>query len=219
MWHAFVEYITCDTSHLTFFICLVALSIVGLGEIIYQIWNCIHKAQIAKDYMYHIDIIAAHVHKRLEREKTELCSKYTYDDLNDIYKSTYYVEVNHQQAEEAIETGASSIYALYYMLYMRHWDDDDVNRYCHQIYVEYDISMNQLEMITKRNIWFIFIPFTKLYRGLCFLFKLITYPLKKLMEYHQRSFDRNGRWESYISLMAEIATIIHIIYDFAKSAS
>lgn len=219
MWQTFVEYITCDSLHLTFFICLVALSVVGLGEIIYQICDTIHKAEIAKDYMHHIDIIAAHVHKRMEREKTEWGAKYEYDDLSAISESTYYVEVNHQQAEEAIATGAVPIYALYYMLYTRIWDDNDVNRYCHQIYVDYDISIAQLEKNFKRNLWYIVIPFTKLYRGFCVLFKLVTYPLKKLMEHHQKSFDRNGKWESYISLMAEIATIISVFYEFAKSAS
>ena len=72
MWNVFVEYITRDSIHLTLFICLVALSVIGFCEIIFQIWNCFHKAKIANDFMHHIDIIAAHVHKRLEKEKTRM---------------------------------------------------------------------------------------------------------------------------------------------------
>lgn len=218
MWNVFVEYITRDSIHLTLFICLVALSVIGFCEIIFQIWNCFHKAKIANDFMHHIDIIAAHVHKRLEKEKTEWGSKYDYTDLQDIAESTYYVEVNHQQATDSIESRSYPIIGLYHMLYSRQWDDIDVNRYCHQIYVDYDISQKKLEENVKRNLWLIIIPFTKLYRGFCVLFRILTLPIRWFMARHQRSFDSSGKWESFISTSAEIATIIGTIYELSKAS-
>lgn len=218
MWNAFVEYITRDSIHLTLFISLVALSFIGLCEIVFQIWSCFHKAKIANAFMHHIDIIAAHVHKRLEKEKTEWGSKYDYADLDEISESLYYVEVNHQEAEDSIESNDIPIYRLYSMLYHRNWDDNDANRYCHQIYVDYDISQKKLGKTAERNIIYIFIPFTKLYRGFCVLFRFLTSPIKWLMAKRQRNFDSSGRWESFISIAAELATIIMAIYELSKAA-
>jgi hypothetical protein len=218
MWNVFVEYITRDSIHLTLFICLIALSVIGFCEIIFQIWNCFYKAKIANDFMHHIDIIAAHVHKRLEKEKTEWGSKYDYTDLREISDSLYYVEVNHQEVEQSIESDDIPIYRLYYMLYNRNWNDDDANRYCHQIYVDYDISQRKLGKTAERNIIYLFIPFTKLYRGFCVLFRILTYPIRWFMARHQRSFDSSGKLESFISTSAEIATIIGVIYELSKAA-
>lgn len=217
MWNAFIEYITRDSIHLTLFISLAALSVVGFGEIVFQIWNCFHKARIANDFMHHIDIIAAHVHKRLEKEKTEWGSKYDYTDLNEISDSLYYVEVNHKEAEDSIESDDIPIYKLYCMLYYRNWDDNDANRYCHQIYVDYDISQKKLGKTAERNIIYIFVPFTKLYRGFCVLFRILTSPIKWFLAKRQRNFDRSGRWESFISITAELATIITTIYEISKA--
>lgn len=218
MWQTFIAYITQDSIHFISFTCLITLSFVGLCEIIFQIWNSIRKAKIADEYIQHIQIIAGHVNKRLEKRK-EWGYNYDLSDLDKISESLNYVEINYQQAEECIESSninAIPIYSLYSMLYYRSWDDNDVNRYCHQILVDYHVSLTKLESTFKRNLYYIFIPFTKLYRGFCVLFRFLTYPIKWFLEKRQRSFDSSGKWETTVSCIAEIATIMGVIFEFVE---
>ena len=215
MWQTFIEYITSDALHITLFICIVVLSIIGFGEIIYQIIRSAKKIETANEYIKHINIIAEHVNKRLSSRN------YSYDttDLNEIAESLNYVEINYDKAEECIEEDSYNIpiYSLYSMLFHRKWDDNDVATYCHQIYINYQRSIPKHQRTIKNFLWCVIIPFTKLYRGFCVLFRIITYPIKKLLAQNNHSFDKSGRWEKIISLLAEIVTIVNFIYEFSKA--
>lgn len=213
MWQDFKDFIIIDTLHIFCFWFLIILAVVGLIEIIYQIYNAIKKIDIADEYIKHIDIIQAHVVKRLHTGKI-----YDTKDLNEIVESLHFVEVNCDEAKNSIDIyhyASNPIYSLYSMLYHRRWDDNDVAIYCHQIFVDYEKARKKLQKDIKQNFIFLFIPLTKLYRGFCILFRLLTFPIKKLF----KNFDKTGKWEASIAAMAEIVALVNTIIEFIKHIS
>jgi hypothetical protein len=44
----------------------------------------------------------------------------------------------------------------------------------------------------------------------------LTYPIKWFLEKRQRSFDSSGKWETTVSCIAEIATIMGVIFEFVE---
>ena len=95
------------------------------------------------------------------------------------------------------------------------WNDRDVFEYCHQIAINYEIGRNKHQKEIKHNFVLLFVPFAKLYRGFCVLFRLLTFPVKKLFN----NFDKSGKWEASIAAIAEIFTLVNAIIEFVKHAS
>lgn len=87
--------------------------------------------------------------------------------------------------------------------------------YCHQISIDYETSRNKhIDSITT-NLKLLVIPFTKLYRGFCVLFRLLTFPIKKIFT----NFDSSKKWEMSISALIEIIALINVIIEFIKTIS
>ena len=101
------------------------------------------------------------------------------------------------------------------MLYNMRWNDRDVFEYCHQIAIDYEIGRKKHQKEIKHNVVLLFVPFAKLYRGFCVLFRLLTFPVKKLFN----NFDKSGKWEASIAAIAEIFTLVNAIIEFVKHAS
>lgn len=177
MWQDFKDFITIDNLHIFCFWFLIILTVVGLIEIIYQIRNAVRKINIADEYIKHIDIIQKHVAKRLHARK-----QYGFVDTKDlieIAESLHFVEVNSDDAINSIAADhyiSDPIYSLYSMLYHERWDDRDAATYCHQIFVDYEKGRKKLQKVLKQNFAILFVPLTKLYRGFCVLFRLLTFP-------------------------------------------
>lgn len=60
-----------------------------------------------------------------------------------------------------------------------------------------------------------FVPLTKLYRGFCVLFRLLTFPFKRLFD----NFDKSGKWEASIAAIAEIFALVNAVIEFVKHTS
>ena len=189
MWQDFKDFITIDNLHIFCFWFLIILTVVGLIEIIYQIRNAVRKINIADEYIKHIDIIQKHVAKRLHARK-----QYGFVDTKDL-----------------IEIAES----LYSMLYHERWDDRDAATYCHQIFVDYEKGRKKLQKVLKQNFAILFVPLTKLYRGFCVLFRLLTFPFKRLFD----NFDKSGKWEASIAAIAEIFALVNAVIEFVKHTS
>lgn len=214
MWQLFKEYITLDVWHTFFFWFLVVLSIAGLVEIIFRIYKANSHITFAEEYIKHINIIAEHTAKRLKIAEEQFYPPDT-KDINEIYESVHFVEVNCDEAYESIgieHYANNPIYSLYGLLYNRTWDDRDISTYCHQIYIDYEIGRKRKEKELKTNFILLFIPLTKLYRGFCLLFKALTFPIKKVFG----NFDRSGKWELSFSAIAEIIILVNAIIEFVK---
>ena len=184
--------------------------------IIYQIRNAVRKINIADEYIKHIDIIQKHVAKRLHARK-----QYGFVDTKDlieIAESLHFVEVNSDDAINSIAADhyiSDPIYSLYSMLYHERWDDRDAATYCHQIFVDYEKGRKKLQKVLKQNFAILFVPLTKLYRGFCVLFRLLTFPFKRLFD----NFDKSGKWEASIAAIAEIFALVNAVIEFVKHTS
>lgn len=212
MWQDFIDFIKIDTLHVFCFWFLIILTVVGWIEIIYQIYNAKRKINFANEYIEHIGIIQSYVVKRAQ--------PYTQygEDLNEIAKSLHFVEVNCDEARNSIDIDhyvSDPIYSLSSMLYHRRWNDNDVATYCHQIFVDYEKASKKLVKKANQNFIFLLIPLIKLYRGFCVLFRLLTFPIKKIFE----NFDKTGKWEASIAALAEILTLANAIIEFIKHVS
>jgi hypothetical protein len=216
MWQDFKDFITVDPLHIVCFWSLIILAIAGLIEIIYQISSAIRKINIADEYFGHIAIIQEHVAKRLQIQNQY--GVVDTKDLNEIADSLHFVEVNSDDARNSIATDhyiSDPIYSLHLMLYYMRWNDSEVIKYCHQISIDYEIGRKKHQKEIKHNFVLLFVPFAKLYRGFCVLFRLLTFPVKKLFN----NFDKSGKWEASISAIAEIFTLANAIIEFVKHAS
>lgn len=216
MWQDFKDFITIDNLHIFCFWFLIILTVVGLIEIIYQIRNAVRKINIADEYIKHIDIIQKHVAKRLHARK-----QYGFVDTKDlieIAESLHFVEVNSDDAINSIAADhyiSDPIYSLYSMLYHERWDDRDAATYCHQIFVDYEKGRKKLQKVLKQNFAILFVPLTKLYRGFRVLFRLLTFPFKRLFD----NFDKSGKWEASIAAIAEIFALVNAVIEFVKHTS
>ena len=216
MWQDFKDFITLDPLHIVCLWSLIILAVTGLIEIIYQICSAIKKIKIADEYAKHIDVIQTYVMNKLQAEK-----RYGYvgnKNLIEIEDSLHFVQVNYEEARKSIghyNYVSDPIYALYSMLYYLRWDDREGFEYCHQITFDYEIGRKKHQKEIKHNFVLLFVPFAKLYRGFCVLFRLLTFPVKKLFN----NFDKSGKWEASIAAIAEIFTLVNAIVEFVKHAS
>lgn len=220
MWQLFKDFITIDALHIFCFWFIIALAVVGLIDIIYQIIKTIDKINFADNYIKHITKIQDYALSRLENPTSQYGTSgaVNSEDSNEIAESTHFIEVNSDEASKCIGVehyAFDPIYSLRGMLYNIRWNDRDVVIYCHQIIVDYEQGRNRLQKEKKQNLVIIFLPFTKLYRGLCVLFRLLTFPIKNLFA----NFDKTGKWEMSTAAIVEIITLVNAIIEFIKHAS
>ena len=216
MWQDFKDFITLDPLHIVCFWSLIILAVTGLIEIIYQICSAIKKINIADEYVRHIDVIQRCVINRLQPNKRQ--EPADNEDSSKLEDSLHFVQVNYEEARKSIghyNYVSDPIYALYSMLYNMRWNDRDVFEYCHQIAIDYEIGRKKHQKEIKHNVVLLFVPFAKLYRGFCVLFRLLTFTVKKLFN----NFDKSGKWEASIAAIAEIFTLVNAIIEFVKHAS
>lgn len=220
MWQLFKEFITFDALHIFCFWFIIALAVVGLIDIIYQIIKTIDKINFADNYIKHIAKIQDYALNRLKNPISQYGTSRVCDseDSNDIAESRHFIEVNSDEASKCIGVEhfpIDPIYALSGMLYHMRWNDREIATYCHQIIVDYEQGRNILQKEKTQNLVIIFLPFTKLYRGLCVLFRLLTFPIKSLFA----DFDKTGKWEMSTAAIVEIITLVNAIIEFIKHAS
>lgn len=193
----------------------VVLTIVGLVEMIVQIYKNELHIKFADEYIRHIQIISQKAHDRIIVSKDSLYPL-NFDDINEISDSLYYVEVNSEYAQECIEEGLHSwispISDLSSLLYNSKWNDRDVSNYCHQIIIDYNKAKYNLAKNSANTFRLILIPFTKMYRGYCVLFRLITFPVKQIWE----NFDFSRKIEKAISFIAELLTLVTACIELIK---
>lgn len=211
------EFIITSPLHILFLGGVIILAIVGLIEIICQIYNAKKKIKFIDEYIKHIDNINTFVVNRLEKEsRGESIYKL---EIDEIMESLHFIEVNDNEANDSIgiyHYGSNPIYSLSSILYYHNtWDDRAIFKYCHQIFVDYEKGRKKIIKEKKRNYIFLIIPFAKLYRGFCILFRLLTFPIKNLYN----DFDKSRKWEKSIAFVAEIFTLINAIIKFVKLAS
>ena len=203
MWQDFKDFITIDNLHIFCFWFLIILTVVGLIEIIYQIRNAVRKINIADEYIKHIVAKRLHARKQYGFVDTK--------DLIEIAESLHFVEVNSDDAINSIAADhyiSDPIYSLYSMLYHERWDDRDAATYCHQIFVDYEKGRKKLQKVLKQNFAILFVPLTK-------LFRLLTFPFKRLFD----NFDKSGKWEASIAAIAEIFALVNAVIEFVKHTS
>lgn len=214
MWQLIKDFIFMDALHTICFWSLVGIAVIGFIEIIYRIIQAGIKIGFANDYIKHVENIYVHVSKRLESYN----SAYDTSSLNEITADLNFVEINWKKAEECIDVEhymSSPIYSLHSMLYYGKWDDREAAQFCHQIGVDYEISKNKHQREAKINFILLFVPLIKLYRGFCVLFRLLTFPIKKIFT----NFDSSKKWEMSISALIEIIALINVIIEFIKTIS
>ncbi|MDY4044106.1 MAG: hypothetical protein SOY65_09935 [Marinifilaceae bacterium] len=216
MWQDFKDFITIDSLHIVCFWSLIILAVTGLIEIIYQIRSAIKKINIVDEYAKHIEVIQKHVKNRLDKSRQYGISDTT--DLNEIVESINFVELNYDEARSSIDGYdyvSDPIFSLYIMLYYREWDDRKVAIRCHQIIIEFYRGKKKIKKEIKQNFIFLFVPFTKLYRGFCVLFRLLVFPVKRCF----RNFDKSGKWESSVAAAAEVFALVNAVVEFVKHVS
>ena len=88
-------------------------------------------------------------------------------------------------------------------------------KFFHYLFVVYEKGRKKLQKVLKQNFAILFVPLTKLYRGFCVLFRLLTFPFKRLFD----NFDKSGKWEASIAAIAEIFALVNAVIEFVKHTS
>lgn len=114
MWQLIKDFIFMDALHTICFWSLVGIAIIGLVEIIYQIYIARKKIIFADEFIKHIYTIHAHVVKRIEST-----NYFDTKSLNEIENDLHFVEIHQKEARNSIDTESykDPIYSLYCLLY------------------------------------------------------------------------------------------------------
>lgn len=173
----------------------IIISLIGLLEVIGKFISIAHKKTIMLDYSKHLQSIFNH----LEGLKTFEEVRADYD----------YVMNNYSEMLDCLSQNYDALISFYYGIYHQTADERTQKLRISQIHDDFNRENYLYRKQIKEYLVYLLCPTLKFYRGLCTIFKIVTFPIRQIWA----NFDLSGKIETSVSILVELLTLTRVCIE------